>query len=104
MRAHARACYRRRKSAAETTDNAAPLKAEEERLQYAIKQLSRSNEEVQADIAAVDEALEYLQEQRELWPHSLVGEAAHEWIGTMLALFILIGFLAAKTRSKAKMM
>ena len=55
------------KSAAETTDNAAPLKAEEERLQYAIKQLSRSNEEVQADIAAVDEALEYLQEQRELW-------------------------------------
>lgn len=37
--------------------------------------------------------------------YSLVGEAAHEWIGiAMLALFILIliGFLAAKTRSKAK--
>ena len=48
-------------------EKAAPLKAEEERLQYAIKQLSRSNEEIQADIAAVDEAIEYLQEQRELW-------------------------------------
>ncbi len=35
--------------------------------------------------------------------YSLVGEAAHEWIGiAMLALFILIGFLATKTRSKAK--
>lgn len=35
--------------------------------------------------------------------YSLVGEAAHEWIGmAMLVLFILIGFLAAKTRSKAK--
>lgn len=35
--------------------------------------------------------------------YSLVGEAAHEWIGiAMLALFILIGFLAAKTLSKAK--
>ena len=35
--------------------------------------------------------------------YSLVGEAAHEWIGiAMLALFILIGFLAANTRSKAK--
>ena len=35
--------------------------------------------------------------------YSLVGEAAHEWIGiAMLALFILIGFLEAKTRSKAK--
>lgn len=35
--------------------------------------------------------------------YSLVGEAAHEWIGiAMLALFILIGFLAEKTRSKAK--
>ena len=56
------------KNAAAITDKAAPLKAEEERLQYAIKQLSRSNEEVQADIAAVDEAIEYLQEQRELWP------------------------------------
>ena len=43
-------------------EKAEPLKAEEERLQYAIKQLSRSNEEVQADIAAVDEAIEYLQE------------------------------------------
>ena len=35
--------------------------------------------------------------------YSLVGEAAHEWIGiAMLALFILIGSLAAKTLSKAK--
>jgi len=35
--------------------------------------------------------------------YSLVCEAAHEWIGiAMLALFILIGFLAAKTLSKAK--
>ena len=35
--------------------------------------------------------------------YSLVGEAAHEWIGiAMLALFILIGFLAAKPLSKAK--
>lgn len=35
--------------------------------------------------------------------YSLVGEAAHEWIGiAMLALFIFIGFLAAKTLSKAK--
>ena len=48
-------------------EKAAPLKAEEERLQYAIKQLSRSNEEIQTDIAEVDEAIEYLQEQRELW-------------------------------------
>ena len=48
-------------------EKAEPLKAEEERLQYAIKQLSRSNEEIQADIAAVDEAIEYLQGQRELW-------------------------------------
>ena len=48
-------------------EKAEPLKAEEERLQYAIKQLSRSNEEIQADIAAVDEAIAYLQEQREIW-------------------------------------
>lgn len=35
--------------------------------------------------------------------YSLVGEAAHEWIGmAMLALVILIGFLSAKTLSKAK--
>lgn len=35
--------------------------------------------------------------------YSLVGEAAHEWIGmTMLALFVIIGFIAAKTLSKAK--
>ena len=40
---------------------------EKERLQYAIKQLSRSNEEIQADIAAVDETIAYLQEQREIW-------------------------------------
>ena len=44
-----------------------PLKAKEERLLFAIKQLSRSNEEVQEDIAAVDETIAYLQEQRELW-------------------------------------
>ena len=44
-----------------------PLKAKEERLSFAIKQLSRSNEEVQEDIAAVDETIAYLQEQRELW-------------------------------------
>ena len=48
-------------------EKAEPLKAEEERLQYAIKQLSRSNEEIQADIAAVDETIAYLQEQREIW-------------------------------------
>ena len=48
-------------------EKAAPLKTEEERLQYTIKQLSRSNEEIQADIEAVDEAIEYLQGQRELW-------------------------------------
>lgn len=29
--------------------------------------LSRSNEEIQADIAAVDETIAYLQEQREIW-------------------------------------
>lgn len=35
--------------------------------------------------------------------YSLVGEAAHEWIGmTMLALFVIIGFIAAKTLSKTK--
>lgn len=35
--------------------------------------------------------------------YSLVGEAAHEWIGmAMLTLFVIIGFIAAKTRSKAK--
>ena len=55
------------KNAAAITDKAAPLKAEEERLQYAIKQLSRSNEEIQADIAAVDETIAYLQEQRDIW-------------------------------------
>lgn len=38
-----------------------------------------------------------------LMAYSLVGEAAHEWIGmTMLALFVLIGFIAAKTLSKTK--
>lgn len=49
-----------------------------------------------------------------LMAYSLVGEAAHEWIGmamlalflldyaAVMALFVLIGFLAAKTLSKAK--
>ena len=35
--------------------------------------------------------------------YRLVGEEADEWIGfALVSLFILIVFLAAKTRSKAK--
>lgn len=54
-------------SKAQLDERVEPLKAEEERLSYAIKQLSRSNEEIQEDIAAVDETIAYLQEQKELW-------------------------------------
>lgn len=54
-------------SKAQLDERVEPLKAKEERLSFAIKQLSRSNEEVQEDIAAVDETIAYLQEQRELW-------------------------------------
>lgn len=54
-------------SKAQLDERVEPLKAEEERLSYAIKQLSRSNEEIQEDIAAVDETIAYLQEQKEPW-------------------------------------
>lgn len=54
-------------SKAQLDERTEPLKMEEERLLFAIKQLSRSNEEVQEDIAAVNKTIEYLQEQRELW-------------------------------------
>lgn len=54
-------------SKAQLDERVEPLKAKEERLSFAIKQLSRSNEEVQEDIAAVDETIAYLQEQQELW-------------------------------------
>lgn len=54
-------------SKAQLDERVEPLKAEEEWLSYAIKQLSRSNEEIQEDIAAVDETIAYLQKQKELW-------------------------------------
>jgi len=46
-------------------EHAAPLKAEEEALAATIKKLSRTNEEIQADIAEVKETLNYLNAQRE---------------------------------------
>lgn len=47
------------------TERVAPLKAEEEALTETIKKLSRTNEEIQADIAEVVETLDYLKAQRE---------------------------------------
>lgn len=46
-------------------DKVAPLKAEEEALAVTIKKLSKTNDEIQADIAEVMETLNYLQGQRE---------------------------------------
>lgn len=52
-------------SKAQLEERVAPLKAEEEALAATIKKLSRTNEEIQADIAEVVETLEYLKVQRE---------------------------------------
>lgn len=46
-------------------ERVAPLKAEEEALAITIKKLSKTNDEIQADIAEVTETLNYLQGQRE---------------------------------------
>ena len=46
-------------------ERVAPLKAEEEALAITIKKLSKTNDEIQADIAEVTETLNYLQSQRE---------------------------------------
>lgn len=52
-------------SKAQLEERVAPLKAEEEALTATIKKLSRTNEEIQADIAEVVETLDYLKAQRE---------------------------------------
>lgn len=52
-------------SKAQLEERVAPLKAEEETLAATIKKLSRTNEEIQADIAEVAETLDYLKAQRE---------------------------------------
>lgn len=52
-------------SKAQLEERVAPLKAEEEMLTATIKKLSRTNEEIQADIAEVVETLDYLKAQRE---------------------------------------
>lgn len=51
-------------SKAQLEERVAPLKAEEEALTATIKKLSRTNEEIQADIAEVVETLDYLKAQR----------------------------------------
>lgn len=52
-------------SKAQLEERVIPLKAEEETLTATIKKLSRTNEEIQEDIAEVAETLDYLKSQRE---------------------------------------